>query len=46
MAALSTFPSVDGAWMLHDLDVRFVVTPTPIDPAAWPNAGSASALEA
>ena len=36
VAALSTFPSVDGAWMLHDLDVRFVVTATPIDTAAWP----------
>ena len=31
-----TFPSVEGAWMLHDLDVRFVVTPTAIDTAAWP----------
>ena len=28
VAALSTFPSVEAAWMLHDLDVRFVVTPT------------------
>jgi hypothetical protein len=36
VAALSTFPSVDGAWMLHDLDVRFVVTPTAIDTGAWP----------
>jgi Protein of unknown function (DUF3108) len=36
VAALSTFPSVEGAWMLHDLDVRFVVTPTAIDTGAWP----------
>src|SRR5688572_27224677 len=36
VAALATFPSVDGAWMLHDLDVRYVVTPTAVDTAAWP----------
>jgi hypothetical protein len=36
VAALSQFPSVDGAWMLHDLDVRYVVTGAPIDTAAWP----------
>jgi len=36
VAALSAFPSVESAWMLHDLDVRFIVTPTPIDTAAWP----------
>ncbi len=36
VAALSTFPSVDGAWMLHDLEVRFVVTPARIDTSAWP----------
>ena len=36
VAALSTFPSVEAFWMLHDLDVRFAVTPTPIDTAAWP----------
>jgi hypothetical protein len=36
VAALSTFPSVDGAWMLHDLDVRFVVAPARIDTSAWP----------
>ncbi len=28
VAALSTFPSVEAFWMLHDLDVRFIVTGT------------------
>ena len=28
VAALSTFPSVEAFWMLHDLDVRFIVTRT------------------
>jgi hypothetical protein len=36
VSALSAFPSVDGAWMLHDLGVRFVVTSQPIDTARWP----------
>ncbi len=34
--ALSTFPSSDAIWMLSDLDVRFVVTPTPGLATAWP----------
>jgi hypothetical protein len=34
--ALSTFPSVEGAWKLHDLDVRFVVTTAAIDTSGWP----------
>jgi len=36
VAALSTFPSVDAVWMLHDLDVRYVVAPSAVDTAAWP----------
>ena len=36
VAALSTFPSVEAFWMLHDLDVRFIVTGTEIDRTAWP----------
>ncbi len=36
VAALSTFPSVEAFWTLHDLDVRFIVTGTEIDRAAWP----------
>ena len=36
VSALSTFPSVDAMWMLHDLDVRFAVTPAPVDTSAWP----------
>ena len=36
VAAISTFPSVEAFWMLHDLDVRFIVTGTEIDQAAWP----------
>ena len=34
--ALHTFPSAEAMWMLHDLDVRFVVTPRRSTPAAWP----------
>jgi hypothetical protein len=36
VSALSTFPSVDSVWMLHDLGVRFIVAPAPADTAAWP----------
>jgi len=36
VAALAGFPSVDACWMLHDLDVRFVVAPTAVDTTAWP----------
>lgn len=36
VAALSTFPSVDALWMLHDLDVRFAVAAAPVDTSAWP----------
>jgi hypothetical protein len=36
VAALSTFPSVEAFWMLHDLDVRFIVTGADIDRTAWP----------
>ena len=36
VAALATFPSVEAFWMLHDLDVRFIVTETDIDPEKWP----------
>jgi hypothetical protein len=36
VAALSTFPSVEAFWMLHDLDVRYIVTRTDIDWDKWP----------
>ena len=36
VAALSTFPSVEAFWMLHDLDVRFIVTGRDVDRTAWP----------
>jgi hypothetical protein len=31
-----TFPSADGMWTLKDLDVRYVVSPSPIDAGTWP----------
>jgi hypothetical protein len=36
VAALSTFPSVEAFWMLHDLDVRYLVTQADIDWQTWP----------
>ena len=36
VAALSTFPSVDAVWMLHDLGVRYVVVGSAVDTRAWP----------
>ena len=36
VAALATFPSVEAFWMLHDLDVRFIVTTMAVDPTVWP----------
>jgi hypothetical protein len=46
VSALSTFPSVDAAWLLHDLDVRFVVTSAAVDTAAWPLVARARLREA
>jgi hypothetical protein len=34
--ALATFPSADALWMLHDLQVRFVVAPVAGLEASWP----------
>ncbi|HWJ55678.1 MAG TPA: DUF3108 domain-containing protein [Vicinamibacterales bacterium] len=34
--ALSTFPSVEACWMLHDLGVRYAVTARTVDTNAWP----------
>lgn len=34
--SVSTFPSADAIWTLRDLDVRYVVSPTPIQIADWP----------
>jgi hypothetical protein len=30
------FPSSDAFWTLHELDVRFIVSPQPIDATSWP----------
>ncbi len=40
--ALSSFPSADAIWTLHDLGVRFVVTATDGLERAWPLARRAS----
>jgi hypothetical protein len=37
----STFPSPGGLWALHELDVRFVVSPARLDTGGWPLAGRA-----
>jgi len=33
---VSQFPSSEAIWTVKDLDVRFIVSPTPIDVGAWP----------
>ncbi len=44
--ALATFPSADAIWVLHDLGVRFVVTPEDGLEARWPLARRARLPEA
>jgi hypothetical protein len=33
---LARFPSSDAIWALHDVDVRYVVTDSPVATAGWP----------
>lgn len=33
---MHAFPSVESMWTLKDLDVRYLVSPEPVDTATWP----------
>ncbi len=44
--ALHTFPSADAFWKLEDLNVRYIVSPQPVDTAAWPVVERAHVREA
>ena len=43
--AMAGFPSIESMWMLKDLEVRFIVSPRPVDVAEWPLVERASVAD-